>query len=168
MLSGAANGVFSIYRMAIEEMGPDQTVIRELQRKDCPAVAGLWRELLDEPSATDESVLKTFEKMRRDSRYCTYVAEEDGTIIGFITFVEVLAFDAPDGYIKINGLAVLPEYRRRGIGLALVARAEEEASKRGASSLGVASLFKRTGAHAFYESIGYQGSAFWFRKYLNG
>ena len=84
-------------------MGPDQTVIRELQRKDCPAVAGLWRELLDEPSATDESVLKTFEKMRRDSRYCTYVAEEDGTIIGFITFVEVLASDAPDGYIKING-----------------------------------------------------------------
>ncbi|MBQ3335159.1 MAG: GNAT family N-acetyltransferase [Eubacteriaceae bacterium] len=91
-------------------------LIRPMQNKDCPTVAWLWRNDLDVPIATDESVRRTFEKMREDSRYFTYVAEEDGIVVGFITCVEVLSFDDPDGYIKTNGIAVLPDYRRRGIG----------------------------------------------------
>ena len=89
-------------------------MIREMQKKDCATVARFWREYLDVPSATEESVTATFEKMSRDSRYCTYVAEEDGIVVGFLTFVEVLSFDDPDGYVKMNGIAVLPEYRHRG------------------------------------------------------
>ena len=99
-------------------------MIREMQKKDCATVARFWREYLDVPSATEESVTATFEKMSRDSRYCTYVAEEDGIVVGFLTFVEVLSFDDPDGYIKMNGIAVQPEYRRRGIAEQLVKRVE--------------------------------------------
>lgn len=129
-------------------------MIREMQRKDCVAVARFWRDYLDIPAATDESVTETFEKMSRDSRYCTYVAEEDGIVVGFITFVEVLSFDDPDGYIKFNGIAVIPEYRHRGIATQLMARAEEAARERGADSIGFGSIFKRTSAHALYERLG--------------
>ena len=143
-------------------------MIREIQPGDYASVAGFWRDYLDTPAATDESVSATLEKMSRDSRYYTYVAEEDGKVIGFITFVEVLSIDDPDGYIKINGIAVQPEYRNRGVGTQLIARAEQTARERNANSVGVASIFKRTKTHALYEHLGYQKSAFWFHKNIGG
>ena len=142
-------------------------MIREMQQKDCAAVARFWRDYLDVSSATDESVRKTFEKMSEDSRYCTYVAEEDGVVVGFITFVEVLSFDDPDGYIKMNGIAVMPEYRCQGIAERLVKRAEQAGRERRANSIGAASSFKRTESQAMLDKLGYQKSAFWFHKMLS-
>ncbi len=139
-------------------------MIREMQQKDCAAVARFWRDYLDVSYATDESVSRTFETMSRDSRYRTFVAEEDGIVVGFLTLVEVLSFDDPDGYIKMNGIAVLPEYRRRGIALQLVARAEQEARDRGSNSIGVATSMKRKESQAMLDQLGYQKSGFWFHK----
>ena len=139
-------------------------MIREIRPEDYAAVARFWRDYLDVPAATDESVSKTLEKMSEDHRYGTYVAEEDGKVVGFITFVEVLSIDDPDGYIKMNGIAVMPEYRHRGIAQQLIERVEQEALARGANSIGLASIFKRTAAHTMYEKLGYEKSAFWFHK----
>ena len=139
-------------------------MIRDMRYEDCPVVAKFWREQLDVPAATDESVRRTFEKMSGDNRYRTFVAEEDGKVVGFLTLVEVLSFDDPDGYIKMNGIAILPEYQHRGIGEQLVRRAEEEGLARGSSSIGCASSLKRTGAHIFCDKLGYEKSAFWFHK----
>ena len=127
-------------------------------------MARFWRDYLDVPYATDESVSRTFETMSKDSRYRTFVAEEDGIVVGFLTLVEVLSFDDPDGYIKMNGIAVLPEYRHRGIAQQLIERAEQAARERGASSIGAASSFKRTGSQALLDKLGYEKSAYWFHK----
>ena len=139
-------------------------MIREMQRDDCAAVARFWRDELNVSGATDESVKRTFEKMSEDRRYGTYVAEEDGIVVGFVTFVEVLSFDDPDGYIKMNGIAVLPEYRRRWIAQQLIERVEQEARERGANSIGAATSFKREGSQALLTKMGYEKSAFWFHK----
>lgn len=139
-------------------------VIREIERKDYEAVAAIWRDVLGFSSATDESVARTYGKMKGDSRYCTFVADADGEIAGFVTTVETLAVDHPDGYIKMNGLAVLPEFQRRGIGKMLMERVEQLAVEWNASAIGLASGFQRAGAHAFYERLGYQKTSFWFRK----
>ena len=139
-------------------------MIRELQPDDYAAVAGFWRDLLGFASATDESVGRTLEKMSADRRYGTFVAEENGRVVGFITFVEVLSIDDPDGYLKINGIAVMPEYRRRGIAQQLIERVEHEARERGACSVGVATSFKRTGSQALFQKLGYEKAAFWFHK----
>jgi len=96
-------------------------MIREIQPEDYAAVAGFWRDYLDIAAATDESVSRTLEKMSKDTRYFTFVAEEDGKVVGFITCVEVLSVDDPAGYIKINGIAVHPAHRNRGIGTRLIA-----------------------------------------------
>ena len=140
--------------------------IREIRAQDCPAVAALWREELNVASATDEHVKRTYEKMKSDGRYCTYVAAADGKIVGFITIVEVLSFDEPEGYVKMNGIAVLPEYRRRGIGTQLIFRAGQAARERGVSSVGMASSFRREKNYPLYESLGYRKSAYWFCKDL--
>ena len=139
-------------------------MIRPMQKTDCSVVARLWRNDLNVPIATDESVRRIFEKMSEDSRYFTYVAEEDGIVVGFITCVEVLSFDDPDGYIKMNGIAVLPEYRRRGIGQQLTEPAEQDARHRGVNSIGAATSLNRAGSQAMLNKHGYEKSAFWFHK----
>ena len=106
-------------------------VIREIESKDYISIIAIWRGALGLLSATDENVAKTFEKMKGDSRYCTFVADVNGNVVGFVTTVETLAIDQPNGYMKVNGLA---------------------------------SGFQRTGAHGFYEHLGYQKLSFWFRK----
>ena len=139
-------------------------VIREIERKDCVSAAAIWRNVLGFSSVTDESVISTYEKMKSDSRYCTFVADSDGEVVGLVTAVQTLAVDHPNGYIKMNGLAVLPAFQRRGIGKMLMGRVEQLAVERGVSAIGLASGFQRIGAHAFYERLGYQKTSFWFRK----
>ena len=142
-------------------------MIRKIKKEDCPAIARMWRDYLDVPTATDESVYSTFEKMSKYNRYMTYVAEEDGIVAGFITLVEVLSFDDPDGYVKMNGIAVLPQYRHRGIAQQLTEHAEQDARSRGANSIGAATSFKRMGSQTMLDKLGYEKSAFWFHKKLS-
>ncbi len=73
----------------------------------------------------------------------TWVAEEDGKIIGFICIER-------DGYI--NRLFTHPDYVRRGVATALLRRAEEWAKKRGIRRVFLSA--SRTGT-AFYLKNGY-------------
>lgn len=139
-------------------------VIREIESRDYISVAAIWRDVLGILSATDETVIKTYEKMKDDSRYCTFVAVVNGDVVGLAATVETLAIDHPNGYIKVNGLAVLPEFQRQGVGKMLMERVEKLAREHGASAIGLASGFQRTGAHEFYEHLGYRKLSFWFRK----
>ena len=140
--------------------------IRTIQPGDYPAVAEIWRSVLDIRNATDESVAETYEAMKTDDRYRTFVAEADGNVVGLAAAVKVLAIDHPGGYIKMNGLGVLPAYRRQGIGRMLMKRVEQMALEQGAPYVGLASGVTRTEAHAFYERLGYRKTSFWFRKVL--
>ena len=138
--------------------------IREIESKDYTSAAAIWRDVLGFSSVTDENVVETYEKMKGDDRYCTFVAEVDSAVVGFVTTVETLAIDHPNGYMKVNGLAVLPAFQRCGIGKLLMERVEELARERNSSLTGLASGIQRTGAHEFYERLGYQKLSFWFRK----
>ena len=48
----------------------------------------------------------------------------------------------------------------------LMEQIERFAIEQGAPYVGLASGISRTGAHAFYESIGYRKTSFWLRKSL--
>ena len=143
-----------------------KVTIREIEQKDYPAVATIWRKVLDVP-ATDVDLKKTYEKMKGDDRYHTLIAEVDGETVGLVTTVFSHAVGHPNGYVKINGLGVRQEYRRKGIGKALLEAAERVAIDSGATYIALASGFAREEAHAFYERSGYQKTSYWFRKRLN-
>ena len=145
--------------------GDNMIESRFIQEKDYPQVADIWRTVLDIP-VTDECLTETYAKMRGDDRYTTFVAEADGKVVGLITMVAALAIGHPNGYTKINGLGVLPEYQNKGIGRMLVKRAEELAIENGTRYLGLASGFTREEAHAFYEHMGYKKTSYWFSKSL--
>ncbi len=143
-----------------------KTVIRKISQSDYQAAAAIWRKVLDVRNATDENVAETYSIMEHDDRYVTFVAEADGKIVGLATAVKVLAIGHPGGYVKMNGIGVLPEYRHQGIGKKLLEYVERFAIEQGAPYVGLASGINRVEAHEFYENSGYQKTSYWFRKSL--
>lgn len=86
-----------------------------------------------------------------------FVAEEDGAVVGF---VGVLARVVPEpdeaqAYAYVSDLVVLPAYRRRGIGRALLERAEVYARGEGARVLRVGVLAKNEAAARLYRGLGF-------------
>ena len=76
----------------------------------------------------------------------TYVAEEDGSVVGFATWAEA------DGSIELEDLFVDPGWRRRGIAAALVSRIVDVLRARGAECLEVTA---NPHAREFYRAAGF-------------
>ena len=141
--------------------------IRPIGPNDYAEVSTIWREVLDVPYVTAEWAASFYEEVKDDVNYETYVAEADGRVVGLVTTVVTKSIEFPkDGYTKVNGLAVLPEYQGRGIGRKLLETVEARAAERGAGHIVLASGMQRTEAHKFYECVGYKKTSFWFRKNL--
>ncbi|MEG0711801.1 MAG: GNAT family N-acetyltransferase, partial [Niameybacter sp.] len=58
---------------------------------------------------------------------------------------------------NIMGIAVSKQYKRQGVGKALLEAVEEWAKKTGASGVRLVSGETRSGAHTFYRYCGYEG-----------
>jgi ribosomal protein S18 acetylase RimI-like enzyme len=80
-----------------------------------------------------------------------FVAEARDRVVGCV----LTAFNSP-GELYVGRLAVVPEWRRRGLGRRLIARSEELARERGcaAISLGVRIALKEN--IAFFERLGFR------------
>jgi GNAT superfamily N-acetyltransferase len=76
----------------------------------------------------------------------TYVAEEDGSVVGFATWAET------DGAIELEDLFVDPDWRRRGIATALVSRIVDVLRARGGRYLEVTA---NPHAEGFYGAAGF-------------
>jgi len=75
-----------------------------------------------------------------------YVAEEDGSVVGFATWAEA------DGTIELEDLFVDPRWRRRGIATALVSRIVDVLRARGVQCLEVTA---NPHAQGFYSAAGF-------------
>jgi ribosomal protein S18 acetylase RimI-like enzyme len=76
----------------------------------------------------------------------TYVAEQDGLVVGFATWAETV------GAIELEDLFVDPGHRRRGIATALVSRIAEVVRAQGAERLEVTA---NPSALGFYRAVGF-------------
>ncbi len=85
-----------------------------------------------------------------------FVAEAGGAVAGYIHAADydVLYFDTMK---NVLGLAVSADYRRQGIGTALLGAVEAWARETGACGVRLNSGMTRTGAHDFYRRNGYTG-----------
>ena len=75
-----------------------------------------------------------------------------------VGYVHVEAYDCTyaDPLANILALAVLPAAQGKGAGRALMEAAENWAKSRGIAGVRLDSGMDRTGAHAFYQTIGYR------------
>lgn len=86
-----------------------------------------------------------------------WVAEEEGKIVGFIAS-DGNWFSKREGKVvgAIHELVILPEYRNKGIGKALVQKAIEYFKSRGLDTAELWVGDKNTQALEFYKSLGFE------------
>jgi GNAT superfamily N-acetyltransferase len=95
------------------------------------------------------------------------LAEDDGAPVGSVHVVVVLNL-THDGapWAIIENLIVDERSRRRGVGRALIEEVVRRARARGCYKIQFLSAAHRFGAHAFYESLGFEASARGYRQYF--
>jgi ribosomal protein S18 acetylase RimI-like enzyme len=96
--------------------------------------------------------------------YGVYLAVSNNTPVGYL-YVQYYAWNQ---LCQIQGLAVSPEFQRKGIASALVARAEAFAHSKQARGIYVDTPTTNMGGRKFYEAIGYQIGYVMPRYYEDG
>jgi ribosomal protein S18 acetylase RimI-like enzyme len=144
-------------------------VIREYRADDVAAVRACVAELQEYERRIDDR-LRPGEAMAADylgqmqdrCRECSgtiLVAESDGGVIGFATVLTQVSFEAlddpPGKYALITDLVVREDFRRRGVGAALLAEAERCARAAGATELRIGVLSANESAVRLYRSVGF-------------
>lgn len=94
------------------------------------------------------------EAVLNDETQVIFVAEIDSKVVGYIHLVNYDVIYA-DNFKNCLGLAVDNDYKRNGIGAALLKQAEIWAKENGAAGIRLCSGAEREKAHKFYESQGY-------------
>lgn len=127
-------------------------VLRDARIEDAPEIARLTEQLGYSPPP--EHVVASLRRnlAREDGRIV--IAELDGRAVGWVHVV-VNDYVDVERYALIAALVVDSSIRRAGVGRALMARAEEWARQQGVGVMRLTSSSTRTGAHRFYERIGY-------------
>ncbi len=95
------------------------------------------------------------EAVLNDETQVIFVAEIQNKVVGYIHLVNYDVIYA-DNFKNCLGLAVDNDYKRNGIGAALLKQAEIWAKENGAAGIRLCSGAERENAHKFYESQGYE------------
>lgn len=128
-------------------------IIREACPNDYKSIALLNKSEMGYDYPPPETK-KNLEKLLSDDTCRIYVAERNGSVIGYIHANNYNLLYAP--HMKnIMGIAVSSDFRRNGAGKLLLAAVEQWANQTGACGVRLVSGASRTGAHAFYRSCGY-------------
>ena len=130
--------------------------MRTAIRADVPAVMAFWQEAAEDahrPPDSPEAVLRLLE---RDPD-ALWLAEDEGRLVGTVVA-------GWDGWrCHLYRLAVAPDRRRRGIGSALLARAEDRFREGGGTRSDAMVLRENEPAHRAWEAGGYHHQSEWGR-----
>jgi GNAT superfamily N-acetyltransferase len=133
--------------------------VREASEADLPAVLAIYAQ--PELDAGDvlslDDARDRFARFARYPDYKLYVAVDGDAIVGTFALLvmdNLLHRGAPSGVVEDVGVA--PELHGRGIGKAMMQYAMTLCRDRGCYKLVLSSNAKRSSAHAFYASLGFE------------
>lgn len=135
---------------------------------DLDALLGLYEQLSDSNAGTDrgraEAALRTV--IDRDG-LSLLIAEINGRTVGTVTLVIVpnLTHNARP-WAQVENMVVEESLRGTGAGRALMGECIRLAREAGCYKLQLQSAEGRTGAHRFYEHLGFEDTSAGFRLYL--
>lgn len=146
--------------------------IREWRRDDLPAVGALLEELAaaigEDFRPEAERLEALYVAMRKDPEvYRSFVCEEGGAVVGFVSLVLYASVFHRKGTALVAELVVAAAARGRGVGAALLARAEELARAEGMDELEVGVVKGNARAIAFYKAAGLTEEYLLLGKELN-
>ena len=120
-----------------------------------------------ERSFTVDEAREHLARIQQNANYRLLVALVDGEILGTYSLVIVDKLGkrgAPAGVVE--DVAVSPSAQRKGVGRAMMAHAIEECRKAGCYKVALSSNLKRSDAHRFYESLGFERHGYSFAVFL--
>ena len=128
-------------------------LIRKCCTEDAEMLWKINREVMNYDYPRDKTVEKLKDLMVNEA-HCILVAEIDGQITGYIHLndYDTLYFDHMKNVLC---LAVLSEYRRKGVATKLLEAGERWAKETGAVGIRLDSGAERLAAHDCYEKAGY-------------
>ena len=140
--------------------------IRPAAASDAADISRLLRQL-----GYDQTPAALREKVARNTaERLAFVAEIDGQVIAFMSLHIIDWYHRSDLAARLSAMVVDAQYRRMGIGRALVAFAEMTASQLGCSYIELTSNLRRRvdGTYDFYDALGYERAqeTTYFRKSL--
>ncbi len=147
--------------------------IRQATEQDIPRIQELYLQLafvtppVGIPSPSPEEYRRVFNEMVALPGYELLVAEEDGEICG--TMVMAILPGMARGvapFAVVEYVVVDEKARRRHIGKLLMDYIINKAKEAGCYKIMLTSDKRREPAHKFYESLGFEASAYGFKLYL--
>lgn len=123
-------------------------VVRAGRPQEASAILELWQDARSEHASTADR-FEDVQRLLSTTPESLFVAEGDGAILGAL----IAAWDGWRG--NMYRLGVYFEYRRRGIGVALVRAGEEHLRRQGARRITALVGYEDEVAAAFWENAGY-------------
>ena len=128
---------------------------------DATAIAGIWNPVIRDSTVTFNAVEKDpddlvrFMTTRADVGHATFVAEEDGEVLGFATYGQ---FRAGVGYARSmeHTIMIAEGARGRGLGATLLEAVEAHAREGGAHSMMAGVSGANEAGIAFHAARGYK------------
>ena len=137
--------------------------IRSARKEDCLSVFPLAKEMATSFEVERTFFEESFHEVLEDESSTCLVAEQKEGIIGYLIGFDHRAFYANGRVSWVEEIFVKDEFRKDGIGNNLMAVFEQWCLDRNSKLIGLAT--RR--ASQFYNAIGYEESAIFFRKRLN-
>lgn len=128
-------------------------IIRKAQKSDAEDIYYINKTSLGYDYPLDKQ-RKRFESVLNDDTQAIFVADMGNRVVGYIHLASYDVIYA-DTYKNCLGLSVDNDYKRMGIGAALIKQAELWAKENGAVGIRLCSGVERENAHKFYLSQGY-------------
>ena len=111
-----------------------------------------------------EQVAAMWQSWTLEGNRAYVAATPSGELVGIMTIHAMRVLHRPKPVGRITALNVADAYRKLGIGRAFVETAEIDLADRGCGLIEVTSNDRLTGAHAFYEHLGYVRTSVRFAK----
>ena len=141
--------------------------IRKAAKKDTKPMLELLAQLRPRPTTkTRNFFIKTIQKYISDKDKQILVAINDSKIIGLASLVFLPRLNQKLE-LWIPELVVDKNYRKKGVGKALIQYCIKIAKKKGCFRLRLESGNKRKGSHKFYKKIGFDQYALSFKKSIS-
>jgi ribosomal protein S18 acetylase RimI-like enzyme len=148
-----------------DELSDVAVNLRAATRRDLPAVLTLYAQpgVDDGVTLSPRRAQAIFARMQSYPDDTLWVAEADGRIVGSFALLvmdNLGHLGAPSAVVE--DVVVDPAFQRRGIGRAMLRHALTMARDKGCYKLSLSANVKRSGAHAFYEALGFARHGFSF------
>jgi len=138
------------------------THIRPAQYADAEAVLALAKPFATSFVVEEQAFQHAFAALLASPQAYLSVAETAQQLVGYVLGFEHYTFFANGRVAWVEEITVMEAWRRQGIGQLLMREFEAWAAAKGCKLVGLAT--RR--AAAFYQALGYEESATYFRKIL--